>query len=1421
MLEFDNKTKTLLAYRNKCAIPKLSDVPSRGESIYNESLHYLNNQLEDDVMNIFLPRLREMLNLQENEIGIIPGSIKWSQNNIDPITSRNNISQNVGAIDYETEKHLPNRRLKRDNKYAIEVKFDIRNLPDPEPVTILHIPYVRPDGVIEMNASEYSYIHLMEQTNGISFSANIGSTKKPSLSLRTNKNVIHVEVHDKNGMNLKVNKKNIEFVDVMSALLYVEGFDPMEVWNEFADTDIINLYTDDDQKFLHFVYFGGTTSTRSGSDITESIAPMLRAVPNVNFTAVNNRYNTDKLRDELNMVLSLHNAVDGILYEDVVTADGRVIGHKGRVVTEDLVDMCNRNGIYKLYIEDVPDITGAILAKDILIKTIPAGTVNTDIIAEAFPEEIGMYTVKDHHLTANCTDIQQAAFIIGKDTELTASHVSLIRNTGIEDVTIKAGTKNKTISFHTEVISNRQFKGSWIGKGDNDWYYLDNNGNYVKLVERGYTGYDFVALFSYCTKLFRGKARIKAPNIDEDFRKILVPINEMFHRAFDECTRLACRQMKATFKAAWQSNRDQFCHADNELTNKWYAFDKAFWDYLYHTTKCVRGIGSDAINNPIAYISELTKANVYVGSKHSISDSQRRIAIGSYGKLDPYEAPQSQKIGIVNNISSFASIDTDGLITTPYYKVIHKDGRSRVDFNGEKVFLSVEQEENYIIADISSVDIDDNGFIKQAEDELILCRVPALGSRERQVFEKYALKDIEYININALQPLSWASATIPFLGNNDAARAVFAVAQMKQAKGLVHPEEPYVMTSAYWMIPRLNDKFGYVSTGETYLKFSKKEYAKNTWGVITVSGDPTNPRLPVDKDLSFDLKMAADNSVTVFQPRIFAREWESKDNMSADPDDYTLIEDGDAVVASNFISDNGILMFGTNALVAFYADGYNYDDSVHISETMAGKMKSYRLNKELIQAPPSNRPYYITDLGDKGRVATNIYISPGVYDQVTIGHASGGRNALTWKRRVKHAYGTYVGQYSHMNDKGQYDGSVIMLMSTDIADGGDKMSNRHGNKCTVSIVEPDENMPRLRNGTVVDVCNNPLGVGSRMNIGQIKECHMGLICHVLKIKENSDSYNAITDSEIRNLMSLTVDCMNSPAGSNVDKVLGDAEYRNIPESLKQHIRENIDSIRTWAGCFNKRGTTRLIIPKNNGELTETEVVIGYVYMFKLIQESQKKVHARANDMADEPYTLLTDAPTHGAAKMGGQRMGTMEIDALCAYGVSDYIHEIMNERSDNAIARQNFDIDTFLSKKLGEKLKAGLSTRGQRRSVTQFLYMLLALGIYTEADEDEILPLSPKNNIELRHLRPEIIQKANHKKEDRHTETVAQQGDGSVKREALAMLGINVSQDDGNDNIEQDSDEVINNDVEQVVHASVDKTGWRAADIMNGSENTT
>ena len=300
-----------------------------------------------------------------------------------------------------------------------------------------------------------------------------------------------------------------------------------------------------------------------------------------------------------------------------------------------------------------------------------------------------------------------------------------------------------------------------------------------------------------------------------------------------------------------------------------------------------------------------------------------------------------------------------------------------------------------------------------------------------------------------------------------------------------------------------------------------------------------------------------------------------------------------------------------------------------------------------------------------------------------------------------------------------------------------------------ATVTCDANMPRLLNGMPIQVCLNPLGVGSRMNIGQIKEIHSGLICHVLNIRISTDAYNSISEEEIRNLMAFTVDLMNSTGDPNsvFDKYINLIDLYG--RDFFQHCIENINHIRQWAGCFNKNGTTRVIIPTNDGQMTETEVLIGYLYIFKLIQESHKKLHARGNEIMGEPYGEVTDAPTHGSSKGGGQRFGTMEMDALCAYGTSAYIQELTNERCDNAIARNNLYVDTYLPGRLRDQYR--IEGRGQRRATTQFLYTMLSLGVMCEPNDGEFIPLSHTNGSDLAHWKPSVLQRAsvNYMKKDK------------------------------------------------------------------------
>lgn len=1368
MLEFNPVTKELNAYKNKCAIPDIHKVPALNQIIYKNAMKYYEDPegLRKDVYEVWFPEFKKMLSITDDDTIKLTSVIIRQEDPREYMKEKMARDLSLDKIDYSTEAHKRGSKTDHYTKYVVLAKFAIRGFDNSkaEYVPILHIPWVREDGIIEYNGQEYSFIHALEQTDGISYNQNAGTNNPAAITLRTNRNVIAITNNPKKGLMISIDKKRHEMINVVSAMLRREGYlteDTLgKVWEEFADSEIINIYNSDKDKdkFMQKWYYSGGDSRVNPADYFERIAPTLRCTAIDKKNYVTDRFNTSKLRDSLNEILSLNQAIDSVLAKPIETSDGEILYTAGRVVTQSIVEDCQRHGIYKLYVECPVDIVGAILAEDIYVGKIPCGTLVTDEIEMAFPEETGMYTIKDHfykdHINDNLADI----FTIDKGKILTQEDIDLIKSSGRDYILIQVGKQTKRINFYTEIISNRQFKGEWIGKEHGKWYYQNVVGAYCEPDGYGYTAYDLVALWSYAVKAFRKQTRTKLPNIDEDFRKLLIPINEQFHRAMVYCTKKGMQQMKQTFSIAWRgAQKEYFLHADSPLIEKFYAYERLFWKYLTTESKCVKQIPASALNNPIAYISEVSKANVFVSSTHAISDAQRRIAIGSYGKIDPYECPQGSKIGIVNNLATYANIDSDGVISTPYYKVHHKNNKSYIDINSDYVFLTVEDEEKYIAADIASMTINDNGEILEPDDTLVLCRIPVKNGKDRMAFEKCKIADVDYLSVNAMQPLSWASATIPFLCNNDAARAVFAVAQMKQAKGLVDPEEPIVQTTAYKMIPRLNKKFGYVADKKEYVHASFRDHRTGYWNILTADGPnelKTGVSAKVNSNVEFQEYRQGDNSVMSIKPRIIP-----KDSITFDTPE---IHEGDVVLSSNFVSENGVLQFGRNAFVMFIPDGYDYEDSVHIRESFAHDMKSYRVNEELLTIRPTTRMPRLKETKEHPVYHCTLPFGPDTdNDTVLISYKDGLSDSHVIEKKLHSAYGYYIGQYAHQNEQGLYDGIVIQLLSMDTIAKGDKMSNRHGNKCTTSIVD-EMGLPQINNGWVADAVVNPLGVGSRMNIGQIKEGHLGLVGKVLGIKCISDPYNSITDTELSLLLELCYDVANNVTNwrdipnaelypSDLDTLLAQPKYSIIPETLKQHIRENFDKIQVWRNTFDKEGQFEYTYYEELKEVDESGDPIikkreckgkaygGFIYMFKLTQESHKKIHARANDMSDEEYSKMTDAPTHGASRGGGQRMGTMEIDGLCAYGASNYIQELMNERSDNGIARANFNCSTYFDPKIVAPYKT--KGRGQRRSVTQLMYLLLALGIMTEADDGEIIPISSNNNVELAHIRSGYLQR--------------------------------------------------------------------------------
>lgn len=1311
MLRFDKDNKRVYAYINELARPSL-EVSSEPTNIYKSFRQYIENRVRDDVMDIFLPALLKAINDGEDAIKIDRGSI----------------SIKVVNIEYF-----------KDNAHNVFVKFELPGFTkeNAEHVSIMKLPTVTEDGIIEWEGKKYAFIHMLEQEPTISYESNETTNNPQSLKIKNgmrsiwiddNTKMLKLRMSDRAGAS---SKTKYCLIDLISEFASMEGYDPHEVWSEFANFQIINMFRDDEERDMHLIWKGANQASVNAEDYGTEIVPRLNLTREKYDKTIDTSYDNSAIREELNRLLSLDRAIGEILAKDVISVlnPGKVVAKAGTVIDSYLIDQFNVEGVYKIYIKKIPNIEGYYLDEDIIINYAPNGLKISDELREYFPEEKGMYTSKFYRK-------MDRPIIYGEGEPLTTSMIETIVAFGMETIKItsspKGGTK-KILNFYEEVISNRQFLGQWIGKthpGDaQDWWYMDKDNRFRK-ADGSYTAYDFIALQSFCVKLFEGKWIERVTNADAGFRKVLVPLEEQYHRAFAFAVREAFKQMNRKFKTIY--NKEPFKFQKHDLIeNDFYPFVKNFFRYLRDEAKCLNPLISDNVHNPVSYISACTKANVYTANKHSIADSQREIAIGSYGKIDPYEIPQSQKMGTVYNTCCGTEIGLDGKMYTKYYEVIRMGAISKI-VKDKPVLLTSAQEESFVIADICSLNADERGII-QNNNEYVLCRVPNNSSIEKQTFAMRPISEVNYVNVDATQPCSYATSTIPFMNSNDAARAIFAVAQEKQAKGLVNPEEPDVITSAYEQIPKMNDKFCLIAKDFGYVDnvlFDKKEGIYIIWVAYGVNAPKDKNYMMYDANIPEMVRYVypeyidSGYSVTKIKPLL------------KQGDEF---KKGDVIVGSNFVSDRGVLSIGLNALVAYHCDGFNYEDGAHISQALSDRLTSYKIHKEEFVGSQRHTKSYNTALPP-----TTVYISPELNSSFEATYKDGDNIFSDTKTKYFEKSFGFIHDTEPLkaeHRQGNY-GIMYRTVSVDEFSGGDKSSNRHGNKGVASIIEPTSNMPRLMNGMPIEVCLNPLGVTTRRNIGQCKEALSGLFSHVLKFQLATDAYNSISDEEIQSFMSLTVDLMNSVG--DITPVLNQhnsfiSKIENSSDFIK-HLKDNINDIRIYAGCFSKYGTTKLILPTNGGKLTETEVLIGYVHMFKLIQESNSKIHARGGLAVGEPYTELGDDPTHGSSKGGGQRFGTMEMNAVCAYGASAYCRELTNERCDNAIARNNLHVGTYLPKRLHDKYL--IDSKGQRRSVTQLLYSLLALGVMTEPEDGEFLPLDKDNGKQLAHWKPSVLQKA-------------------------------------------------------------------------------
>ncbi len=636
-------------------------------------------------------------------------------------------------------------------------------------------------------------------------------------------------------------------------------------------------------------------------------------------------------------------------------------------------------------------------------------------------------------------------------------------------------------------------------------------------------------------------------------------------------------------------------------------------------------------------------------SRERASFDVRDVHYTHYGRMCPIETPEGPNIGLISYLATYARINNYGFIEAPYRKVEHlTDGRSRV--TDEVVYMTADLEDNYIIAQANEL-LDEDGFFVNS-------RVTA---RERNEFVEIEALKVDFIDVSPKMVVSVATAMIPFLENDDNSRALKGSNMQKQAVPLLTTEAPIVGTGMEYKAA--------MDSGVLVI-------AKNSGVVEKVDSDRIVISQGDRKDVYELIKFKRTNQGTCFNQR-------------------PLVDKGDYVEAGQVIADGpataeGEVALGKNVLVGFMTwEGYNYEDavllnerlvrddvytSIHIEEYTHEARDTKLGPEEITREIPNVGEDALKDLNADGIIKIGTEVRAG---DILVGKITPkGETELTAEERLLRAIfgekarevrdtslriphgesGIVVDVKVYSHEKGdELPTGVNKVVRVYVAQKrkisvGDKMAGRHGNKGVVSRILPPEDMPFLPDGTPLDIVLNPLGVPSRMNIGQVLEVHLGLAAQKLGWKVMTPVFDGATEQDI-------LECIKMAGmyrDARPDDNLSSKEHFVVldPETGGQRVKI-LD------------GKT-ILYDGRTGEPFDNLVTVGIMYYLKLHHLVDDKIHARSNG----PYSLVTQQPLGGKAQFGGQRFGEMEVWALEAYGAAYTLQEILTVKSDDITGRR-------------------------------------------------------------------------------------------------------------------------------------------------------
>ena len=638
----------------------------------------------------------------------------------------------------------------------------------------------------------------------------------------------------------------------------------------------------------------------------------------------------------------------------------------------------------------------------------------------------------------------------------------------------------------------------------------------------------------------------------------------------------------------------------------------------------------------------------------------RDVHYSHYGRMCPIETPEGPNIGLINSLACYARINEYGFIEAPYRKIDKTDPKNpRV--TEDVVYMTADEEDNYHVAQANS-ELDEEGHFVNAN----------VSGRYLDETSEYPKTVFEYMDVSPQMVFSVATALIPFLQNDDANRALMGSNMQRQAVPLLTTEAPVVGTGI-------------------------EVKAAVDSGVCVVAKKSGT----IDYVCSNLIRMTADDGEKIeYHLTKFSRS-----NQSNCYNQRPIVFKSNHVEAGQVIADGpstseGELALGKNPLIGFMTwEGYNYEDavllserlvmddvytSIHIEEYEAEARDTKLGPEEITRDVPGVGDEALKDLDDRGIIRVGAEVRAG---DILVGKVTPkGETELTAEERLLRAifgekarevrdtslkvphgeYGIIVDAKVFTRENGdELSPGVNQAVRIYIAQKrkisvGDKMAGRHGNKGVVSRVLPVEDMPYLPNGRPLDIVLNPLGVPSRMNIGQVLEIHLSLAAKALGFNVATPIFNGANEKDIQDTLELANDYVNLEWDEFKEK----HGEELLPEVL-DYLYENRDHRKLWKGVpISKEGKVRLRDGRT-GEEFDSMVTIGHMHYLKLHHLVDDKIHARSTG----PYSLVTQQPLGGKAQFGGQRFGEMEVWALEAYGASYTLQEILTVKSDDVVGR--------------------------------------------------------------------------------------------------------------------------------------------------------